>query len=132
MPKSTFQWGNGVVTGTFVVDDDAPVRLVRLVAGAALDDGPAPDTAQPLVEVFAFGQGHARANLRYTASAIGDRLRYRGHTTSRQDGWEQVVIEQADALTGLVVRSVLRCADDVAAVQGSTQVVNEGSERVVL
>ena len=132
MPKSTFQWGNGVVTGTFVVDDDAPVRLVRLVAGAALDDGPASDAAQPLVEVFAFGQGHARANLRYTDSAIGDRLRYSRHTASRHDGWEQVVIEQVDVLTGLRVRSVLRCADGVAAVQGWTQVVNGGVERVVL
>jgi len=132
MTRTTFEWGNGVVAATLVADDDAPVRLVRLAPRSALDDAPAADVAQPLVEIFAFGQGHARANLRYTDSAIGDRLRYRGHTTSRRDGWEQVVIEQADALTGLRVRSVLRCADGVAAVRGWTRVVNEGSERVVL
>ncbi|MFI2754458.1 glycoside hydrolase family 36 protein [Cellulomonas sp. P22] len=132
MNRTMLHWGTGVLDVVLVSDDDAPVRLARLEPGSGTDAEPTLVPAQPLVEVFALGHGHAHANLRHTASAIGERLRYVTHSTVREAGWQRLDVEQVDPLTGLRVRSTLRAPDGVAAVQAWTEVVNEGTAPVVL
>ncbi len=132
MNRTILHWGTGAVRAVLVCDDDAPVRLAALQAGPSQSAEPALVPAQPLVEVLALGHGHARANLRHTASAIGDRLRYASHATHDAAGWRQLVVEQVDPATGLRVRSTLRAAEGVAAIQAWTEVVNEGPQSLTL
>ncbi|GAB3165015.1 hypothetical protein GCM10027059_22060 [Myceligenerans halotolerans] len=83
-----------------VLPQDAPAALTTY------DDGRVP--TQPLVEILAVGQGRASGNTRNTATAIGARLRVRGHEVEHVLGWTEVRVEQADPITGLHVTSCLR------------------------
>ncbi len=132
MHQTALRWGNDVVELVFETDPDAPVRHVWTTTPGQELPAPLPAPAQPLVEVVAVGHGRYSHNVRHTASAIGDRLRLHSAAPRREGRWNVLVIEQHDPLTGLAVRSTLRAADGVAAVQSFTTVQNDGASPVML
>ncbi|GAA1695229.1 alpha-galactosidase [Glycomyces endophyticus] len=89
----------------FATDDGAPVTLRSLTAAGA-PPGP-PATTPPLVEVQALGHGRFPGSHRYSATAVGARLRYTGHDLA---GGE-LRLHQADPVTGLHATSVFTPSD---------------------
>ncbi|WP_250442960.1 glycoside hydrolase family 36 protein [Actinotalea sp. C106] len=131
----TVRWGDDalavVLSVVLSVDADGPVRVLWFGEPAQQPEAlPAP--VQPLVEVFAVGHGHHSHNLRYTASAVGTRLRYAHHTETVDGPWSVLTVEQHDPETGLVVTSTLRSAAGVAGVQSWTEVRNDGASPITL
>lgn len=106
--------------------------VVTLTGRGAGDGGTTSSLTQPLVEVLAVGHGHTLGNLRHTATAIGDRLRYVRHEVVDAPDAQLVHIDQRDDVTGLVVRSSLRAVRGARAVQSWTTVRNEGADTVHL
>ncbi|NYI03512.1 alpha-galactosidase [Allostreptomyces psammosilenae] len=106
---------------------------MRIVAmGAPEAAGPRRTPRQPLVEILAVGHGHAAANLRSTATGIGQGLRYLGHAAGTSDGWLTLEITQHDEASGVRVTSLLRMPPDAAAVRAVTTVRNTGAGPLAL
>lgn len=124
----TVSFGHSALS--FVVDVSGPVSVQELSdAGGAQTLVPVP---QPLVEVLAAGTGRARASHRFSDTAIGRRMRYTGHTESRDGDWHVWRIELHDDVTGLCARVRVRSADGVGACQVHTEIENDGREPVLL
>ncbi|MCO1580408.1 alpha-galactosidase [Crossiella sp. SN42] len=128
--ENSLHWGTERLRLEFGIGQDGPVRILA----ATVPGAPAHrrEPRQPLVEVLAVGHGHASANTRNTATAIGARLRHLGHTTRTDGTWAVLEISQQDPVTGLRVTSTLRAPATAAAVQASTTLRNEGAEPVLL
>lgn len=129
---ATLRWETDGLTVVLGTGADHPVRVLWLAPSERPVPAPVPQPAQPLVEVLVVGHGHSWHNVRHTASAVGERLRYAAHEETVDGDWQVLTVRQADPLTGLVVRSVLRVARGVAAVQSRTEVENTGDATVVL
>jgi alpha-galactosidase len=125
------RWGHDRLCISLEWSPSTPVRLSASPTAATGDD-PRLSASQPLVEVFAVGHGHCVANIRGTDSAIGARLRYVGHEEWTEVGWQVLAITQADATTGVRVRSILRCVPGVSAFRGETELTNAGDQPLVL
>ena len=102
------QWSTEDYELEFATGPDAPVGLVAL-APATGPAGP-PDLrdtaaapATPLVEIQALGHGRFPGSHRYTATAVGARLRYTAHELVDGD----LHVHQSDPVTGLRATSVL-------------------------
>jgi alpha-galactosidase len=130
VPASSIIWGNDRLEVEVSTGDDIPVRLLRAAPPGSATHRRGP--VQPLVEIVALGHGHASANLRNTATAIGTRLRYAGHTESAADGWRVLEIVQRDPVTRVVATTTLRVPDTAAALQCVTSVRNEGDDPLAL
>ena len=81
-----FSWRTGAIELTFVIDPDAPVRLIGIATDEApgADGGPVP--LQPLVEVLAPRYGRRNNSYRFTETELGARLRYVSHDTQTVPG----------------------------------------------
>ncbi|WP_278235708.1 glycoside hydrolase family 36 protein [Isoptericola sp. AK164] len=108
--------------------DDSPVTAY---VGHAAEDA-AGRHVQPLVEILAVGHGHAHANLRHTATAVGARLRYVDHEVGTGAGRRVVTVRQRDEVTGLEVTSHLVLPDGRTSLQAWTTVHHGGEEEIVL
>jgi alpha-galactosidase len=89
-------------------------------------------SSQPLVEALTTGHGRDWAGRRYVTTAIGRRLRYRGHRIERGGAWQTLSLVQVDEVTGLEFTSVLSVHDEHRAVRAVTRVRNPGAEPVTL
>jgi alpha-galactosidase len=125
------RWATDAVTLHLTTAGDAPVRLVGAGPPGAVRRRARPP-AQPLVEVLAVGHGHAWHSVRHTSGEVSARLRHVRTAETRAGVWSVLSVDQRDPATGLAVRSTLRAADGVPAVQGWTTVTNEGAGTVVL
>jgi alpha-galactosidase len=137
MPSGTpaIRWGHSALSVGLAVADGGPVRLVSL-SDRPLDPldppGSGQASGQDLVEILAAGVGRGRSSLRYSETALGARLRYRDHETSRSGGWHRLRVALDDPVTGLRVQVFFESADGVAALRSWTRVTNDGDDPVVL
>ncbi|WP_165989696.1 glycoside hydrolase family 36 protein [Streptomyces sp. YIM 98790] len=117
-------WCGGQVTLHFRVGTDEPVSLLSLRPADIDRDPPDGRPGVPLVEIQALGHGRFPGSHRYADTVLGSRLRYAGHTASRDErtGVAELRVQQTDAATGLRVTSVFRAAEGVPAVQTWTEV----------
>lgn len=129
--------GDGAAALHLVWARDRPASLVGGIGSVGCTDRTAAGTVQdladravqPLVEVLAVGHGHASANQRHTATAVGARLRVTSVT--EEDGPDEtrvLAVEQTDPVTGLHVRTRLEVAHAATgtAVRAASTVRNDG------
>ncbi|WP_165372894.1 glycoside hydrolase family 36 protein [Pengzhenrongella frigida] len=107
-----------------------PAALVGGDRGAEGDHVLLLRAVQPLVEILAVGQGRRSANIRHTATSVGEHLRVDRVVERAGLLGREVSIEQIDATTGLHVRVVLLVKD--RSVRAWTEVQNGGVRPVVL
>ncbi|MEI5526231.1 glycoside hydrolase family 36 protein [Streptomyces brasiliscabiei] len=126
----------------FATAADGTLRLVRLGPSGDTAD---PDVALPLVELTAFGHGSGWSGPRFTGTAFGGRLRYRGHRGDRGDGgggfggsgggrggWERLTVELHEAVSGLTAFVELSSPVGVAALRSRVRLRNDGAEPIVV
>jgi alpha-galactosidase len=122
--QRTLSWGHDALELQIALDGEGRVRLTRLgPPGETVGD---PRTALPLVEVTAAGHGRDWSGSRSIDTAIGGRLRHRGHRTVRTDGLHVLTLELHDPETGLVAEVVYRSPDGVPALRSEVTLRNEG------
>ncbi|MGW3607122.1 glycoside hydrolase family 36 protein [Micromonospora sp. NPDC005161] len=124
-PAATLaHWGDGGVQLRLARWADGPVTA-RVISESIGAEGAPAD--QPLVEILAVGHGHAKGNLRNTATAIGARLRYTGHDWADEGRWRTVRVRQRDEAAGIEVLSTLRGEPGGSSLQAWTTVRNTSS-----
>ncbi len=89
-------------------------------------------TSLPLVEVTAANHGRIWSSNRLIDTAVGERLRYRGHRTPSEKDWKVLVVELHDEESGLAVEVTYRSPDGIPVVRGEVLVRNEGNVPVRL
>ncbi|WP_255954979.1 alpha-galactosidase [Streptomyces odontomachi] len=153
---ASFDWGHGGLHAEFRTAPDGTLRLVRLdhpgdpvPAGRpapphdpAAPGAPVPATdpdasrraaALPLVEVLAIGWGSSFSGQRGIDSALGARLRHRGHRRTRDaDGWHRLTIDLHDPDSGLAAHVHLASPDGLPVLRTWVDVSNEGTRPIVV
>ncbi|MFF8970174.1 alpha-galactosidase [Streptomyces sp. NPDC014995] len=130
-PQEKLRWEHSALEAEFATAADGTLRLVRL-AGPG-DPGPGdPEAALPLVELTALGHGSGWSGPRFTGTAFGTRLRYRGHRTGNRAGQEWLTVELHDPATGLTAFVELTSPDGVAVLRSRVRVRNDGTEPLVV
>ncbi|WP_408995403.1 alpha-galactosidase [Streptomyces caniscabiei] len=135
---ASFTWGHPGVESVFATASDGTLRLVRLgPSGDTVDVG----TALPLIELTAFGHGSGWSGPRFTGTAFGARLVYRGHRndTGVGDGgrggggaWARLTVELHDPATGLTALVELSSPAGVAVLRSRVRLRNDGAEPLVV
>ncbi|GKQ37857.1 glycoside hydrolase family 36 protein [Streptomyces sp. A012304] len=120
----TFTWGHTALEAEFATASDGTPRLVRLGDAAAAD----PEAALPLVELTALGHGSGWSGPRFTGTAFGTRLEYRGHRTARRGDLERLTVELHDPATGLTAFAELSSPDGIPVLRSRTRLRNDGTE----
>ena len=105
---------------------DAPLSLVALPSTHAGRQGIG------LVEVFTSAEQRARTSQAYWRSAVGERLRVQGSQVTTDAGATRAIVVQADAVSGLEVRTTVTAPVGTAAVRIENEVRNAGEEPVVV
>lgn len=134
---NVIQWQINDTSLVFSAGEDAPVALLGAPGEFARDvTGQEFETRhtepQYLVEILAVGHGRAFTSTRLTQSAIGNRLRYTGHTVAPTAHGELLIIEQKDEKSGLVVEVMLESFGSANTVRASTKVSNTSQTTVHL
>ncbi|MFE9020885.1 alpha-galactosidase [Streptomyces sp. NPDC007808] len=128
-PPRTFTWGHAALEAEFAVASDGTPRLIRLGDTDSAD----PETAAlPLVDLTAFGHGSGWSGPRFTGTAFGTRLRYRGHRTARRGDWERLTVELHDPVSGLRADVDLSSPRGVPVLRSRVRLSNEGAEPLVV
>lgn len=152
--EASFHWGHSGLHAEFHTAPDGTLRLVRLdhPGGAATAtrpvtaDGPAApgvpaasdpeavrsSAALPLVEVLALGWGSSFSGQRGIDSALGARLRYRGHRATREDDWHRLTVDLHDPDSGLTARVHFASPDGLPVLRSWVEVSNEGTRPIVV
>ncbi|MEU6228282.1 glycoside hydrolase family 36 protein [Streptomyces sp. NPDC047042] len=139
-----FLWGHRALEAEFATGADGALRLVRLsrpdpetVPGGRPDTGapapePSPDAPLHLVELTALGHGSGWSGPRFTGTALGARLRHRGHTTRQADGWTYLTVELHDPVSALTAFVELSSPVGLPVLRSRVRLRNEGEEPVVV
>ncbi|MEU4448852.1 glycoside hydrolase family 36 protein [Actinosynnema sp. NPDC050801] len=122
----TIRWGHETLAAEFDLTEDGVIRLARLGSPGDATDEHQPGAAVPLVAVTAVGHGRRWSGNRFIHSTIGERLRYRTHRSTHEDGWHRLAVELGDPDTGLVAEVVYGSPDGVPALRGEVVLRNEG------
>lgn len=85
-----------------------------------------------LVEVLAVGEGRGLNSLRASRTAIGDRLRYLDHSTTKTAGTNQLIVRQSDPVTGLVADTTIEQHGGCAAYRFTVRVKNPGPTSLLI
>ncbi|MFF7390094.1 alpha-galactosidase [Streptomyces scabiei] len=125
-----FRWGHSALRLDFTVGEDDRVRLARM--GRPGDVGGDDGASLPLVEVTATGHGRGWSGSRLIGTALGARLRYRGHRAGRDGGWHTLTVDLSDPETGLAVEMAYRSPDGVPVLRGEATLRNEGPDTLHL
>ncbi|MFF9775334.1 glycoside hydrolase family 36 protein [Streptomyces sp. NPDC013978] len=129
---ASFTWGHPGIESVFATASDGTLRLVRLgPSGDTVD----PETALPLVELTAFGHGSGWSGPRFTGTAFGARLVYRGHCEGDGAGegdWARLTVELHDPATGLTAFVELSSPAGVAVLRSRVRLRNDGAEPLVV
>ncbi|WP_171114488.1 MULTISPECIES: alpha-galactosidase [unclassified Streptomyces] len=124
-----FSWGHSALDVEFATASDGPLRLVRLGGGPAPGDL---EAALPLVELTALGHGSGWSGPRFTGTALGTRLRHRGHRSGTRAGWEWLTVELHDPLTGLTASVELSSPTGLPVLRSRVRLRNDGTEPLVV
>ena len=148
--RETFTWGHSALAAAFATGPDGVLRLVRLGPtdnAASPDDTPPPDGTAwptdaaplPVVEVLALGYGSDWSGQRGIETALGARLRYRGHRaeTDRHDGsddsgWHRLTLDLHDPGSGLTAEVRFSSPDGLPVLRSEVRLTNEGTEPLVV
>ncbi|MEX3104202.1 alpha-galactosidase [Streptomyces sp. ST1015] len=132
-------WGSDAVEVEFGVASDGTPRVVRVGADGKRVD---PDVALPLVELTAFGWGSGWSGPRFTGTALGNRLRYRGHSGGASfggtagvegaAGFEGLTVELHDSGTGLTAFVEFGVVPGVPVLRSRVRLRNDGREPLVV
>ena len=107
-PEAVVAVDDGALALTVSVGGDGIARLTRFgPPGSA--SSTRPGSTLPLLDVLTPGTGRTWSGTRHTESALGSRLRYRGHSARPDGPWQEVLIDLADPATGLGPRSATGC-----------------------
>ncbi|WP_406199286.1 alpha-galactosidase [Streptomyces europaeiscabiei] len=141
-----FTWGHPAIETEFATAPDGTLRLTRLgPSGDTVD----PEVALPLVELTAFGHGSGWSGPRFTGTAFGGGLAYRGHRSDSGGeggggggggdegaggggGWERLTIELHDSASGLTAFVELSSPAGVAVLRSRVRLRNDGTEPLVV
>ncbi|GAB2848196.1 hypothetical protein GCM10027074_13670 [Streptomyces deserti] len=130
-PREKFRWGHSALRSEFAVAADGTLRLVGLGRPGARRT-PAPAAALPLVELTAVGHGSGWSGPRFTGTAFGSRLRYRGHRSGRRGDWEWLTVELHDPDTGLTACAELSSPTGLPVLRSRVLLRNEGRQPLVV
>ncbi|WP_258539842.1 glycoside hydrolase family 36 protein [Streptomyces ipomoeae] len=162
--RTVFTWGHSAMEAAFATAADGTLRLVRLAASGdvgnlgdavpsgdagglgdavATDDAVDPEVALPLVELTAVGHGSGWSGPRFTGTALGARLVYRGHRSGERGadadggdgpggGWEWLTVELHDPATGLTAFVELSSPVGVPVLRSRVRLRNDGTEPLVV
>ncbi|HET9872004.1 MAG TPA: glycoside hydrolase family 36 protein [Propionibacteriaceae bacterium] len=120
----TLTLGHERLSLELTVRDDRSVGYTRLSADGieiALNPG------QSLVEVLTVEDGHTFPSERLLATAVGERLRYVGHSANIDGGRRLLDVQLSDPVSQLAVTIQLSSWDGVAAVTMAAHVTNAGA-----
>ncbi|MFJ9583306.1 alpha-galactosidase [Streptomyces acidicola] len=141
-PHTAFTWGHPALDAEFATAGDGTLRLVRLgSSGGTSGNGEAgdavdPETALPLVELTALGHGSGWSGPRFTGTAFGTRLVYRGHDSgsggSSGAGWQWLTVELHDPAAGLTAFVELSSPTGLPVLRSRVRLRNEGTQPLVL
>ncbi|MEV4575854.1 glycoside hydrolase family 36 protein [Nonomuraea jabiensis] len=120
-------WGHPSLRVVLDVSPDGPVG-VRSLSGGDAATAHLPRATQPLVELLVPEEGRARASHRFSRTAVGLRLAYRGCEQHRDGVWHVLQLDLHDARSGLSAEVFLRSAEGVSAFQVWTRVTNRGQD----
>ncbi|MET8976793.1 alpha-galactosidase [Streptomyces sp. NPDC004539] len=118
-------WGQQGLEVEFGVASDGTPRVVRLGTSGKVVD---PEAALPMVELTAFGQGSGWSGPRFTGTALGNRLRYAGHSVAG----DSLTLELHDAGTGLTAFVELTSFDGLPVLRSRVRLLNDGAEPLVV
>ncbi|MEU1803150.1 alpha-galactosidase [Streptomyces sp. NPDC019937] len=135
--RETFTWGHAALTAAFATGPDGVLRLMRL--GPPGEAAP-PEAAAPLpvVEVLALGYGSEWSGQRGIETALGARLRYRGHRTGTDQGergerdWHRLTLDLHDPGSGLTAGVRLSSPDGLPVLRSEVRLTNEGTGPLVV
>jgi alpha-galactosidase len=125
----TFSWGHPALRAEFAAAADGTPRLVRLgPAGTAVD----PEVALPLVELTAVGHGSGWSGPRFTGTALGSRLVYRGHRDAGSSDWARLIVELHDPVTALTAFVELTSPIGLPVLRSRVRLRNDGTDPLVV
>ncbi len=122
----TIRWGHGSLSAEFSLTGDGAIRLTRLGSPGDVPDRRRAGVSVPLVAVIAVGHGRTWSGDRFIHSAIGERLRYRTHRSTHEDGWHALTVELDDPDTGLVAEVVYGSPEGIPVLRGEVVLRNAG------
>ncbi|WP_327398137.1 glycoside hydrolase family 36 protein [Streptomyces phaeochromogenes] len=134
-PNDTRQkvtWGHRALETEFAAGADGVLRLVRLARPGDPVSECGSDAPLHLVELTALGHGSGWSGPRFTGTALGSRLRYRGHTTRERDGWTYLTAELHDPGTGLTAFVELSSPVGLPVLRSRVRLRNDGEEPLVV
>lgn len=126
----TLTWGNGTFEATFAWSEQTPVAL-RTVVGRGMGALPVHSADHPLVDVLTPVDGRRPGSHRTGEAELSARLRLTGHQVAADGEATVLTLTQQDALTGLVVESVLTAWPGVSGFR-STTTLRGGHEPVLV
>jgi len=85
-----------------------------------------------LVEVFTAAEQRARTSQAYRRSGVGERLRVQGSRVTAEAGVTRAVIVQADAVSGIEVRTTVTAPAGTSVVRIENELRNAGRNAVVV
>lgn len=127
--EGPFTWGHPAVETEFATAADGTLRLIRLGPSG---DTAAPEAALPLVELTALGHGSGWSGPRFTGTAFGTRLAYRGHRSGADGGWDRLTVDLHDPVTGLTALVELSSPTGVPVLRSRVRLRNDGTEPLVV
>ncbi|MFF6786228.1 alpha-galactosidase [Streptomyces sp. NPDC012510] len=127
--EAAFTWGHPAIETAFATAADGTLRLVRLGPSG---DTAAPEAALPLVELTAFGHGSGWSGPRFTGTALGSRLAYRGHRSGGDGDRGRLTVELHDPVLGLTALVELSSPSGAAVLRSRVRLRNDGAEPLVV
>ncbi|MEZ0064580.1 alpha-galactosidase [Streptacidiphilus sp. MAP12-20] len=100
-------WSHPALGLQLLLAEDGGVRL-----GAP---GQPWESLVPLVEITATGHGREWSGERFIETAVGARMRHRGHLTDHRDGWDRLRVHLHDPVSGLTAVVALSTRDTLPA-----------------
>jgi alpha-galactosidase len=129
IPSPRFSWGHPALHAEFAAAADGTPRLVRLgPAGTAVE----PEVALPLVELTAVGHGSGWSGPRFTGTALGSRLAYRGHRDAGSSDWARLTVELQDPVTALTAFVELTSPIGLPVLRSRVRLRNDGTDPLVV
>ncbi|MEU6800178.1 alpha-galactosidase [Streptomyces neyagawaensis] len=125
----TFSWGHPALRAEFAAAADGTPRLVRLGPGGTAVD---PEVALPLVELTAVGHGSGWSGPRFTGTALGSRLAYRGHRDAGSSDWVRLTVELHDPVTALTAFVELTSPVGLPVLRSRVRLRNDGTDPLVV
>ena len=124
-PEAIVAVDDGALALTVSVGGDGIPRLTRFGPPGSASSAQ-PGGTLPLLDVLTPGTGRTWSGTRHTESALGSRLRYRGHSARPDGPWQEVLIDLADAATGLNAEICYRILTGHGVLRAWTTLTNQG------